>query len=173
MQVHIGDETQESRPAEEAVYEGMLSELVANGGKNTYDTLNVATYITKVEDTYFIADCYHNQIIYNQNLTDPLQSVACTDKRSPLCAYDRFRTGVMLLADDTENNRLLAFQRTDDGYVHTQTLENIGMRPHYVQYDAKNQVFMAWSSITGEMYLIKRQSTQMRVGFIRSMWIKF
>lgn len=30
------------------------------------------------------------------------------------------------------------------------------MRPHYVQYDAKNHVFMAWSSITGEMYLVKR-----------------
>lgn len=155
MQVHIGDETQESRPAEEAVYEGMLSEPVANGGKNTYDTLNVATYITKVEDTYFIADCYHNQIIYNQNLTDPLSQWRVLTNEVHY-AHTIASDGVMLLADDTENNRLLAFQRTDDGYVHTQTLENIGMRPHYVQYDAKNQVFMAWSSITGEMYLIKR-----------------
>jgi hypothetical protein len=40
--------------------------------KNTYDTLNVATYITKIEDTYFIADCYHDQIIYNDNLSDPI-----------------------------------------------------------------------------------------------------
>ena len=155
VQVHIGDETQESRPAEEAVYEGMLSELVANGGKNTYDTLNVATYITKVEDTYFIADCYHNQIIYNQNLTDPLSQWRVLTNEVHY-AHTIASDGVMLLADDTENNRLLAFQRTDDGYVHTQTLENIGMRPHYVQYDAKNQVFMAWSSITGEMYLIKK-----------------
>ena len=155
VQVHIGEQTQESRPADEAVYEGMLSEPVANGGKNTYDTLNVATYITKVEDTYFIADCYHNQIIYNQNLTDPLSQWRVLTNEVHY-AHTIASDGVMLLADDTENNRLLAFQSTDDGYVHTQTLENIGMRPHYVQYDAKNQVFMAWSSITGEMYLVKK-----------------
>ena len=39
---------------------------------NPNPTLSVPTYITKVKDTYFIVDCYHNQVIYNENLTDPL-----------------------------------------------------------------------------------------------------
>lgn len=140
-------------PNEELV--GMLPKPVANGAKNTYDTLNVATYITKVDDTYFIADCYHDQILYNKNLTDPV-SQWCVLTDEVHYAHTIASDGVMFLVDDTENNRLLAFQRTDEGYVHTQTLENIGMRPHYVQYDAKNQTFMAWSSITGEMYLVKK-----------------
>jgi hypothetical protein len=67
-------------------------------------------------------------------------------------AYD----GEVILIDDTENNRLVAFQELDGSYVHTQTLEDIGMKPHYVQYDEKTDSFMAWSSITGEMYIIKR-----------------
>lgn len=136
-------------------YEGMISDPAVCEKKNTYNTLNVATYITKIGDTYFIADCYHDQIIFHDNLTDPLTEWSVlTDEVH--YAHTIASDGTMILADDTENNRLMAFQKTDDGYVHTQKLENIGIRPHYVQYDDKNDVFMAWSSITGEMYLIKR-----------------
>lgn len=136
-------------------YEGMISDPAVCEKKNTYDTLNVATYITKIGDTYFIADCYHDQIIFHDNLTDPLTEWSVlTDEVH--YAHTIASDGTMILVDDTENNRLMAFQKTDDGYVHTQKLENIGIRPHYVQYDDKNDVFMAWSSITGEMYLIKR-----------------
>lgn len=136
-------------------YEGTISAPAVCEKKNTYDTLNVATYITKIGDTYFIADCYHDQIIFHDNLTDPLTEWSVlTDEVH--YAHTIASDGTMILVDDTENNRLMAFQKTDDGYVHTQKLENIGIRPHYVQYDDKNDVFMAWSSITGEMYLIKR-----------------
>jgi hypothetical protein len=123
--------------------------------QNTYDTLNVATYITKIEDTYFIADCYHNQIIYNDNLSDPISDWNILTNEvhyAHTIAYD----GTCILIDDTENNRLLVFQKMSGSYVHTQTLDNIGMKPHYVQYDENTDSFMAWSSITGEMYIIKR-----------------
>ncbi len=137
------------------VYEGMLSEPTVCGQKNTYDTLNVATYITKIDDIYFIADCYHNQIIYHDNLSDPLNQWEILTNEVHY-AHTIASDGTIFVVDDTENNRLMVFQKMEEGYVHTQTLENIGMRPHYVQYDEKNQVFMAWSSITGEMYRIKR-----------------
>lgn len=140
---------------EEVTYEGMLSVPAVCDQKNTYSTLNVATYITKIDNTYFIADCYHDQIIYHDNITDPLEQWDVLTSEVHY-AHTIASDGIMFLVDDTENNRLLVFQRTEDGYVHTQTLENIGMRPHYVQYDEANRMFMAWSSITGEMYLIKR-----------------
>jgi hypothetical protein len=123
--------------------------------KNPYDTLSVATYITKIEDTYFIEDCYHDQIIYNDNLTDSLGDWNVLTNEihyGHTLAYD----GTCILIDDTENNRLLTFQKIDGKYVHTQTLENIGTRPHYIQYDEENKCFMAWSSVTGEMYILKR-----------------
>ena len=151
----ITEESKSGDNADEMTYEGMLPEPAVCGRKNTYDTLNVATYITKVGDTYFIADCYHDQLIYHDNITDPLdQWDVLTDEVH--YAHTIASDGIMFVVDDTENNRLMVFQKTEDGYAHTQTLENIGMRPHYVQYDEKNQVFMAWSSITGEMYLVKR-----------------
>lgn len=137
------------------LYEGMVSDLEIIEQKNTYDTLNVATYVTKIDDTYFISDCYHNQVIYHNNLTDPLnQWNVLTDEVH--YAHTIASDGIMFLIDDTENNRLMVFQKTEAGYVHTQTLDGIGMKPHYVQYDAEKKVFMAWSSITGEMFFIKR-----------------
>ena len=139
----------------EIIYEGMLPEPVMCGGKNTYDTLNVATYITKISNTYFIADCYHDQVIYHDNITDPLNEWDVLTNEVHY-AHTVASDGTMLVVDDTENNQLMVFQKTEEGYVHTQILENIGMRPHYVQYDEKDHVFMAWSSITGEMYLVKR-----------------
>jgi len=141
--------------ADEIVYEGLLSSPVASGQKNTYDTLNVATYITKIDNTYFIADCYHDQVIYHDNITDPLDEWEVLTNEVHY-AHTIASDGTLFVVDDTENNRLMVFQRTEAGYVHTQTLDNIGMRPHYVQYDEKNQVFMVWSSITGEMYLIRK-----------------
>ena len=68
----ITEESMSGNNADEMTYEGMLSEPAVCGQKNAYDTLNVATYITKVDDTYFIADCYHDQLIYHDNITDPL-----------------------------------------------------------------------------------------------------
>lgn len=67
--------------------------------------------------------------------------------------------GTVLLIDDTENNRILVFEKAGEGYVQTQTFDNVGMRPHFVQYDEKRQTFYAWSSITGEMYYFKRDTT--------------
>lgn len=140
------------------VYDGLVENPQPNAEENTYDTLNVATYITKADDIYFIADCYHDQIIYSDTLEKPLTEwrVLTNDVHyAHTIAFD----GTTLLIDDTENNRLLAFQKIGKNYVNTQILDEIGMKPHFVQYDAKRQVFMAWSSITGELYLVKRAKT--------------
>ena len=38
-----------------------------------YDSeLSVPTYITKQDDTWFIVDCYHNRVIYSDDLNAPL-----------------------------------------------------------------------------------------------------
>ena len=39
---------------------------------NPNPTLNVPTYITKVDDMFFIVDCYNDQVIYHHRLSDPL-----------------------------------------------------------------------------------------------------
>ncbi len=134
---------------------------------NPYPALSVPTYITKVEDTYFIVDCYNNQVIYNDNLTDPLYEwhIMTNDiTRGHTLASD----GTVYLIDDTENNRILIMEKiqNENGqtvFAPTQEFLNIGDRPHYIIYDEYTDTFYAWSSQSGEMYLFRHAADDSRM----------
>jgi hypothetical protein len=135
---------------------------------NPYQDLSVPTYFTRIDGTYFIVDCYHDQVIYSTDPGKPLSDwYVMTDEisRGHTIAGD----GTVYLVDDTENNRILIFQKCDGKFIHTQTLPDIGVRPHYIVYNEQDSTFYAWSSMTGEMYLIKRHpdSTGVYVAGIR------
>lgn len=136
---------------------------------NPFPDLSVPTYLKKVENTYFLVDCYHDQIIYNDNLTDPLSDwKVMTDKidKGHTLASD----GDVYLIDDTEQNRVLIFEKQSNSYIHTQTFQDIGNRPHYIIYDEPTDTFYAWSSMSGEMYLFRHNpgDTRMYLTEIRS-----
>ncbi|MGN1180873.1 MAG: hypothetical protein ACI4SD_06610 [Suilimivivens sp.] len=141
---------------------------------NSFPTLSVPTYITKVEDTYFIVDCYHNQIIYHDNLIDPLYlwQVMTTDVSLP---HTLASDGFVYVIDDTENNRVLVMEKgvNENGqpvFLPTQEFTGIGNRPHYIIYDEATKTFYVWSSQNGEMYLFRRpaDSTTLYLTEIRS-----
>ena len=90
---------------------------------NPYFDLSVPTYITKLQDTYFLVDCYHDEIIYSDSLTRPLNEwEIMTDEinRGHTVAGD----GEVWLADDTENNRILIFEQENGRFIHTQTFSD-------------------------------------------------
>ena len=129
---------------------------------NPYADLSVPTYITKIDDLYFLVDCYHDQVIYHDNLDDPLTDwLVMTDEinRGHTIASD----GMVYLVDDTENNRILVFEKQGGIFVHTQTFSDIGSRPHYIIYDASTDTFYAWSSMSGEMYLFCHEPDDSRM----------
>ncbi|MCL2051759.1 MAG: hypothetical protein FWG91_08545 [Lachnospiraceae bacterium] len=128
--------------------------------KNPYDSLKAPSYITKIGSEYFIVDCYNNQIIYNQNLTDEIGSWNVMTAEINL-GHTIASDGMVYLVDDTENHRILVMERriNHEGkpvFEKTQVFNEIGIRPHYVHYDEKTNAFYAWSSMTGEMYLFRR-----------------
>lgn len=134
---------------------------------NPFPALSVPTYITKVEEYYFIVDCYHDQVIYHQNLTDPLYewSVMTSDVSM---AHTLASDGQVYLIDDTENNRILVMERevNENGmtvFVPTQEFTQIGNRPHYIVYDEYTDTFYAWSSQSGEMYLFRHPEDDTRL----------
>ena len=129
---------------------------------NAFFDLSVPTWLTKVNDTYFLVDCYHNQVIYHDNLSDPLwQWSVMTDdiNRGHTLASD----GLVYLIDDTENKRILIFEKKNGRFLHTQTFQDIGNRPHYIIYDEKTKTFYAWSSMSGEMYLFRHEPDDSRM----------
>ena len=156
-----GSSDSASQPDAPKVYDTLVTSKV-NGKANSYNELSVPTWLTKVGNTYFLVDCYHNQVIYNDNLTDQLSKwKVMTDDidRGHTLASD----GTVYLIDDTERNRVLVFEKKDGGYAHTQIFENIGTRPHYIIYHAPTDTFYAWSSMTGEMYLFRHNPDDTRM----------
>ena len=121
---------------------------------NYDERLSVPTYITKYDDTWFIVDCYHNRIIYSDTLGIPLNQwkIMTGDVTQP---HTIASDGVVYLVDDTENNRVQVFEKVDSKFINTQTIYNIGNRPHYTIYDKATDTFYVWSSTTGEMYLFR------------------
>lgn len=144
-----------------------ISELVDETGPtetkyNPYTELCIPTYLTKVLDTYFLVDCYHNQVIYHDNLKDPLSEwMVMTDdiKQGHTLAGD----GMVYLIDDTENNRILIYEKKDEVFLKTQIFEGIGSRPHYILYDEGTDTFYVWSSMSGEMYCFRHDSNDTRM----------
>lgn len=137
--------------------------------RNPFSDLSVPTCVAKIEDTWFLVDCYHDQVIYHDNLSDPL-----TDWQVLTNEIDKGHTiagdGLVYLADDTEGNRILVFEKKEGVFYHTQTLDEVGNRPHYIVYDAPTDTFYVWSSMNGEMYLCRHdpENPQMYLTEIRT-----
>ncbi|MBD5546696.1 MAG: hypothetical protein HDQ97_04795 [Lachnospiraceae bacterium] len=134
---------------------------------NPNASLNVPTYITKVADTYFIVDCYNNQVIYHDNLTDPLYEWQIMTNDIAM-GHTLASDGLVYLIDDTENNRVLVMEKeqNENGqtiFVPTQEFLNIGNRPHYIIYDEYTDTFYVWSSQNGEMYLFRHAKDDSRM----------
>lgn len=134
---------------------------------NPYPSLSVPTYITKVKDTYFIVDCYNNQVIYHDNLSDPLYEwLVMTNDIS--MGHTLASDGLVYLIDDTENNRILVMEKEENGegrpvFIPTQEFTGIGNRPHYIVYDEYTDTFYAWSSQSGEMFLFRHPENDSRM----------
>lgn len=134
---------------------------------NPFPSLSVPTYITKVEDTYFIVDCYHNQVIYHDNLEDPLYEWQIMTQDIAM-GHTLASDGTVYLIDDTENNRILIMEKSVNGsgqaiFIPTQEFTDIGNRPHYIIYDEYTDTFYAWSSLSGEMFLFRRGKDDSRM----------
>ncbi len=171
------------KPAEDYVPENYLlkSQLISFDRSslnaipdNPNASLNVPTYITKVDDTFFIVDCYNNQVIYHDNLTDPLYEWQIMTNDIAM-GHTLASDGLVYLIDDTENNRVLVMEKdqNENGqtiFVPTQEFLDIGNRPHYIIYDEYTDTFYVWSSQNGEMYLFRhaKEDSRMYLTEVRS-----
>ncbi|MDD3369105.1 MAG: hypothetical protein PHP50_09510 [Lachnospiraceae bacterium] len=132
-----------------------LPELTAP--QNTYASLSVPTCFTRINGWYFLVDCYHNQILVNDNVEEPIANwhVMTSDMQA---GHTIAGDGRVYLADDTENNRVLVFTEENGTFTESQVFEQVGNRPHFVVYDKELELFYVWSSMSGEMYRYRREA---------------
>lgn len=130
---------------------------------HNYDSqLSVPTYVAKVDDTWFIVDCYHNRVIYSDDMEAPLTDwyIMCSEATQP---HTMASDGKVYMIEDTENNRVLIYEKINGKFINTQAIYDIGNRPHFTAYDEISDTFYVWSSVTGELYCFRHTSDSSRV----------
>jgi hypothetical protein len=124
--------------------------------------LSVPTYITKIDGIWFIVDCYHNRVVYNDNVDESLTGfdIMCSEAVMP---HTIAGDGTVYLIDDTENNRVLIYEKSSGKFILTQKFDNIGVRPHFTVYDEATDTFYVWSSESGELYCFRHTKDSSRM----------
>ncbi len=126
---------------------------------NDLKNLKLPAQITRQGDYYFIVDTYNDQVLYASDLWKPIGAWRVMDRKlnkPHAIASD----GSIYLVVDTDNNRVVCYEYINGRFQRTQQFEDVGKRPHYIQYDAVSESFFVWSSVTGDMYIIKKEPVQ-------------
>ncbi|WP_379341819.1 ATP-binding cassette domain-containing protein [Paenibacillus sp. GCM10027629] len=117
-------------------------------------TLYTPTIIEKIGDEYFIVDCWHHRVIYNDNLNDPIEkwSTLSDNLGDP---HSIASDGTVYLIEDTENNEIKVFRRDGKNFRLTQMIERIGQRPNRIVYDEENKLFYGISAMSQHIFVLK------------------
>ncbi|MCM1538604.1 MAG: hypothetical protein NC254_09410 [bacterium] len=129
---------------------------------NSYEELKVPSQYIYQGGYYFIVDTYHDQVLYTKNPAEPIKNwrVMAGGLHYPhAIAGD----GEVWLVADTDNDCVLIFERINGRFENTQRLTQVGVRPHDIRYDEATDSFWVWSSMTGEMYILKNDAVSGRV----------
>ena len=143
---------------EEAAPMSQPGEVYAYNAGNLYgDSFFVPTQVYQYGGEFYIADAYHHQVLHSSNAASaPYEwhPVGMGLNRPHAIASD----GTIYLVVDTDNNRIVTYAKTEAGYQLIESIPNVGIRPHYVEYDKGTGQFYVWSSMTGVMYIYKRSA---------------
>ena len=118
-------------------------------------SFHVPTQVYSKNGEFYLADAYNQQVLHAGDCSaDPggWSPVGINLFRPHAIASD----GELFMVVDTDNDRVVTYVRTEVGYEVVECFEQVGVRPHYVTYDASTGQFYVWSSMTGTMYIYKR-----------------
>lgn len=132
-----------------------IDETYKGNPYNDYKKLKTPAQVTFQGNYYFIVDTYNNQVLYSSDVWKPMNEWKVMDRNLNM-PHAIASDGEMYLVTDTDNNSVLCYEYVNGRFQNTQRFDHIGTRPHYIQYDAVSESFFVWSSVTGDMYIIKK-----------------
>ncbi|MFW2500146.1 MULTISPECIES: hypothetical protein [Clostridium] len=130
---------------------------VENSTEAWKNDLYTPTMVQKIGDDYFIIDCWHHRIIYNNNLKDDIskwKTLTEDIKGGHTIASD----GEVYLSDDTDNSLIRVFEKNQDKFKQIQVIGNIDSRPHFILYDESTKYFYCISSEDGKVWIMKNDN---------------
>lgn len=124
---------------------------------NNNTALNVPTMINKIEDTYYIVDCYNNNILYSKELNEKLENWYRIPEEFHQ-PHSIIGDGKFFIVVDTENNRLVTFKKEKDTFVKLEEINEFGSRPHFGMF-LENKYYI-WDGID-TMYVYEERGYEL------------
>ncbi len=132
-----------------------IGRIIVNDNNEIKDRLYVPTMINRINNDYFIVDCWHSRIIYSDSLSIDLRYWKCLTDEEYIGGHTVCSDGELILADNTDNSQILVYKKDNGGYKRTQTFYNVKGRPHFIVYDDKRHLFYAVASLEAKIYVFE------------------
>lgn len=126
--------------------------------KDLYSPTSLVAY----DNQYFIVDCWHHRVIYNDNLTDPIDSWTTLDDRL-YKPHSLVSDGEVFIVESTAKDELKVYVRNKDGFLLKQTLKGIGSQPNRIVYDPKRQLFYGISASSQQVFVLKNVASEVEI----------
>lgn len=124
--------------------------------------LYTPTYIAKYDSLYFIVDCWHHRVIYNDNLIDPIGEWK-TFSGNYANPHTISSNGDIFLVEDTQFDKVKVLGKQENNYIELQSIDGIGSQPHKVVYDKKREKFYGISAATQQIFILSKKESQIIV----------
>lgn len=133
-----------------------------NNNTEWKEELYVPTMINKLEDTYFIVDCWNHRVLYNTELDKNIMNWSTLTDESYVGGHTIASDGELYVLDNTDNSQVLAYRKNSTGdFEKIKAIGNIGGRPHYVIYDEENKYFYVIGSYSGKIYVFENRNNDL------------
>lgn len=141
--------------SEESQESVMNSVVETNNDPNWEHRLYTPTFVEKIDDLYFIVDCWHHRVIYNDCITDSIDQWKTLDDTlgGP---HSIASDGELYVVEDTGNHAVKVYVRDENNkFLLTQHIHDITYRPHRVLYSPVTELFYVLGSTGGNLYIFK------------------
>lgn len=137
--------------------------------RNLYRSeLYAPTGIYKIQDTYFITDCWHGRVIYSDDINKDISEwKTLTDNVTGVHNIAGFKDKI--ICDDTEGAKLLVFTKNGNQFNHTQTIDGITDRPHCISYDSITNSFYCLCALSGTVITLQEHKDKIIISHKESL----
>lgn len=118
--------------------------------------LYTPTYITKIDDLYFIVDCWHHRIVYSHDLKQQISDWKVLDDTLS-GPHSISSDGEIYVVDDTDHGEICIYKKINGSFAKTQTVYGLGFRPHKCVYDEYRKWFYVLLSESCEIVILKNK----------------
>jgi len=128
------------------------------------------TFVTKIDDYYFIVDCWQHRIIYSKDFQTPVGMWETLDAETLGGPHSIASDGELLVVDNTGYHKVNVYRKNGDGkFILQQGFEGIGNRPHRVTYSPEKQGFYVLGSVSTDIYFFKNINGELQLQFTKKL----